>query len=104
VTPPTAPRLASVWDALRTVIDPEVGLDIVTMGLVYDVALDGGTVRVTHSLTSPRCPMERVITDGIREAVGFADGVQAVDTWLVWDPEWHAGMIAPDAWDRSAGG
>jgi metal-sulfur cluster biosynthetic enzyme len=104
VTPPAAPRLASVWDALRTVIDPEVGLDVVTMGLVYDVALDGGTARVTYSLTTPGCPMERIITDGIREAVGYVDGVRTVDTRLVWDPEWDAGMIAPGAWDPPAAG
>ena len=96
--PPTEARPASIWDALRTVIDPEVGLDIVTMGLVYDVAVHGDTVRVTYSLTTPGCPMERIITDGIRQAVGFVEGVRAVDTDLVWDPEWHAGMIAADAW------
>lgn len=93
-----------IWNALRTVIDPEIGLDIVTLGLVYDVevaATDdaiGNRAIVTHSLTTPGCPMEAIITSGIRRAVSQVADVSAVETRLVWDPVWHSGMIAPGAW------
>lgn len=94
------PRLDALWSALSTVIDPEIGLDIVTLGLVYGAEIDGTVARVTHTLTTPGCPMERIISDGIRAAASLVEGVESVDSRIVWDPAWHAGMIAPDAWRR----
>jgi metal-sulfur cluster biosynthetic enzyme len=91
--------IRAIWTALGTVIDPEVGLDIVTMGLVYDVEVDGDSAVVVHTLTSPGCPMERIITDGIHRALGAVDGIVNVNTRVVWDPSWHPGMIAPGAFE-----
>lgn len=91
------PRLATAWTALATVLDPELGLDIVTLGLVFGVELDGSTARVTYTLTTPGCPLERVITDGVRRAVLAVEGIDRVDTRIVWEPAWHPGMIAPGA-------
>lgn len=91
------PRLATIWTALATVIDPELGLDVVTLGLVYGVEVESSTARITYTLTTPGCPMERAITDGIRHAVSAVDGIARVDTHIVWEPAWHSGMIAPDA-------
>ncbi|HET7614160.1 MAG TPA: metal-sulfur cluster assembly factor [Gemmatimonadaceae bacterium] len=90
-------RLTILWTALASVIDPELGLDIVTLGLVYGVELDGSVARITYTLTTPGCPMERVITDGIRGAVLAVEGITRVDTHVVWDPAWHPGMIASNA-------
>jgi len=91
-------RMNALWNALSTVIDPEIGLDIVTLGLVYGVEIRDDVAVITHTLTTPGCPMERIITDGIRGAGMLVEGICGVETKLVWDPAWHSGMIAPGAW------
>ena len=91
------PRIELLWRQLATVIDPEIGLDIVSLGLVYGVELHDDVASITHTLTTRGCPMERLITDGIRAAALQVDDVCGVETTLVWEPAWHAGMISPDA-------
>ena len=88
--PPTA---GEIRHTLATILDPEVGLDIVTLGLVYDVTVHQGNVTVTFTLTNPGCPLRAVMTESIRAAVYALPGVDHVHTNLVWEPRWHPGMM-----------
>ena len=79
---------AELHEALRAVIDPEVGLDIVTMGLVYDVEVDDGHAVITHTLTTRGCPLEEYITAAIMGVAYAQQGINEVTTRLVWEPRW----------------
>jgi len=83
----------TVLDALRQVLDPEVGMSIVDLGLIYDVRLDGSCVRVAMTLTSAGCPMGESIRGGAELALQNLAGVTDAQVELVFDPPWHPGMI-----------
>jgi metal-sulfur cluster biosynthetic enzyme len=82
------PTEAQVTDALRTVFDPELGLSIVDLGLVYGVRVEGGHVRITMTLTAPGCPIHDVMPGWVRMAVMNVPGVETVDVGLTFDPPW----------------
>jgi metal-sulfur cluster biosynthetic enzyme len=86
-----------VKDALRDVIDPELGLDFVELGLIYDVEVDAGTVRVTYTLTTPGCPIGPQVSEQMEEFVGDLDGVDEVQPVLTFDPPWSPEQMSEDA-------
>jgi metal-sulfur cluster biosynthetic enzyme len=88
---------AAVLDALRQVLDPEIGMSIVDLGLIYDVAIVGASVRVAMTLTSAGCPMGESIRGGAEFALLNLAGVSTAQVDLVFDPPWHPGMISPSA-------
>lgn len=90
-----------IWDVLRTVQDPEVRLDVVNLGLVYDVQLTpasekGFDVIIKMTLTSPSCPMAPYIFQSIHEAIEFLDGVASVNIELIWEPPWSQERISEE--------
>jgi metal-sulfur cluster biosynthetic enzyme len=91
------PSVDDVNDALANVIDPELGLDFVELGLIYEVEVDGGEVNVTFTLTSPGCPIGPQVTDQIREYVGELDGVEGVNPTMTFSPPWTPDMMSEDA-------
>lgn len=84
-----------VRDALKTVKDPELGLDLVVLGLVYDVEIEGSDVHATISLTSPMCPVADRIVDEAREAIAGVEGVEEAEVELTFDPPWTPERISP---------
>jgi metal-sulfur cluster biosynthetic enzyme len=86
-----------ITDALRDVIDPELGLDFVELGLIYDIAIDGPTVRVTYTLTSPGCPIGPQVSEQIEEFVGELDGVEEVQPTMTFSPPWTPERMSEDA-------
>jgi metal-sulfur cluster biosynthetic enzyme len=79
---------AEVMDALAGVLDPELGLSIVALGLVYGVRVEGGRVDVTMTLTAPGCPLHEVMPEWARTAVLRVPGVNDVEVTLTFDPPW----------------
>src|SRR6478735_5736965 len=84
-----------VLEALEEVIDPELGLDFVSLGLVYDV--EDTDVYVTFTLTTPACPIGPQVSEQMREFVGDLEGVSAVHPKMVFDPPWSPEMMSEDA-------
>jgi metal-sulfur cluster biosynthetic enzyme len=86
-----------VMDALSNVIDPELGLDFVELGLIYGVEVDGRDVHVTFTLTTPGCPIGPQVTEQIEEFVGEIDGIGNVHSEMVFTPPWSPERMSEDA-------
>ena len=85
----------AVREQLRTVMDPELGINIVDLGLVYDIEVEDGSARVTMTLTSPGCPAGGQILMGAQKAAEEVEDVDKADVNLVWKPFWTPERIDP---------
>jgi metal-sulfur cluster biosynthetic enzyme len=86
-----------VQEALTNVIDPELGLDFVELGLIYEVEVDGGDVNIAFTLTSPGCPIGPQVAEQMEEFVGELDGVTAVHPRMTFSPAWTPDLMSEDA-------
>jgi metal-sulfur cluster biosynthetic enzyme len=91
------PTKEEVFEALRAVEDPELGMDIVELGLLYDVEVEGPKVRVIHTLTSMGCPVGPMIQENVDQIVRAMPDVEDVDVELTWDPPWSPEKMSDDA-------
>jgi len=87
-----------VVEALRTVYDPEIPVDIYELGLVYDINIDpAGNVEIKMTLTAPGCPVAGSMPDMVKDAVGAVESVGKIDVELVWDPPWDRDRMSETA-------
>jgi metal-sulfur cluster biosynthetic enzyme len=91
------PSVDEVEEALANVIDPELGLDFVELGLVYEIEVEGSDVHITFTLTSPGCPIGPQVTEQMKEFVSELDGVESVHPRMVFNPPWTPDMMSEDA-------
>lgn len=93
----SAPTREDAREALKDVFDPELGYNIVDLGLVYGVEIDDAVVAVSMTLTTPGCPASDVIQSGVRQRLQDMEGVNGVNIDLVWDPPWSPQAMSPAA-------
>ena len=91
------PTKEEVFEVLRQVEDPELGMDVVDLGLVYDVEVVGPKVKVLYSLTSMGCPAGPLIAQDIDSAIRQVEGIEDVELELTFDPPWTPDRMSDDA-------
>jgi metal-sulfur cluster biosynthetic enzyme len=94
------PDQAVLYDALKQIYDPEVGINIVDMGLIYSLEVEDSKVDLTMTLTSPGCPAGPQILSQVDSALKALDGVDDVDIKVVWSPPWTPDMLSEEARDQ----
>jgi len=96
-----APTEDAVRDALRYVVDPEVGLNIVDLGLVYRIEVSTGRIAVRMTMTTPACPVAETLVEAVRAALrAAAPEIPDIEIELVWDPPWNPDMMSEIARDH----
>ncbi len=85
-----------VYGQLKQVFDPEIPVNIVDLGLIYDVKLDGETCNITMTLTSQACPEAKSIPDVVRRRVNTIEGIGQTEVEVVWEPQWSPQLISPE--------
>ncbi|MDE2180655.1 MAG: metal-sulfur cluster assembly factor [candidate division NC10 bacterium] len=92
-----------VYSTLRKLLDPELGINIVDLGLVYDVQIQGGNVAIRMTLTTRGCPMHASFVQAVERAIRELPGVTGVTAEVVWEPAWNPDMISPEGKRALAG-
>lgn len=92
-----APEIQTLREAFKTVYDPEFGVSIEDLGLIYDIRVEAGIVFVTMTLTSMYCPAGDVIVNGVQAAAEAVPGVVRAEVELVWEPLWSPERLSPEA-------
>jgi len=90
------PTEKTIIEALRKVYDPEIPVNLVDLGLIYDTRIDGDEVHIKMTLTAVGCPMHTVISQNVKSAVEALDDVREAKVEIVWEPRWSPERISPE--------
>lgn len=90
------PTSEDVYNQLRQVYDPEIPVNIVDLGLIYDVGIEGETCKIKMTLTSQACPEARTIPDVMKRRVNTIDGINDTEIDIVWEPQWSPQLISEE--------
>jgi metal-sulfur cluster biosynthetic enzyme len=86
-----------VLEQLRTVIDPELGVNVVDLGLIYDLQINDGNIYILMTLTTPGCPLHDSIVGGVKRALEHIDGIRDVQVQITWNPPWTPERMSEEA-------
>ncbi|MBX5476426.1 MAG: metal-sulfur cluster assembly factor [Clostridia bacterium] len=93
----TEDKVAELREALREVIDPELGYNVVDLGLIYGIRVEDGRAEIVMTMTTPGCPAAAYIEEGVRQRALAVDGIRDVDVAVVWMPPWSPDMMSDEA-------
>lgn len=85
-----------IRSALRGVIDPELGVNIVDLGLIYEIVVDGNAIGIVMTMTSPACPLGEYLTESVERALSLSFPYTQIAVELVWDPPWSPELVTPE--------
>jgi len=88
---------SDVMDALREVYDPEIPINVVDLGLIYDVRAEGDKVHIKMTMTAPGCPLHSLIARRVKQRVEALEGVTGAEVEVVWEPRWTPVMMSSEA-------
>jgi metal-sulfur cluster biosynthetic enzyme len=86
-----------IRELLKNVYDPELGVNIVDLGLIYDIEIKDGHVEITMTMTTPGCPMHNAIVGGVEHTLGAEEAIQSVHVEVVWNPPWTPDKMSEEA-------
>ena len=86
-----------IIDEIKKIYDPEIPVNIYELGLIYDINVDQGNVKINMTLTSPNCPVAESLPNEVKNSIEEIKDVKNVDLNLVWDPPWNKSMMSESA-------
>jgi metal-sulfur cluster biosynthetic enzyme len=92
-----------IIEQLRTVLDPELGINVVDLGLIYDININEGNVFILMTLTTPGCPLHDSIVGGVKRALADIEGIKDVDVEITWNPPWTPERMSEQALQQLGG-